>query len=225
MSSSWGAQNIIKDLTYIGEIDFTKKLISEYLSHADMKKIKHAVSLHGFYFANAESIDHQNIAFEILKNKLKVVLSGKVEKRKNSWANRLCFNLIHGNSKVVASQIASFWRRTLIKTSLKKAKRSQYGYEINGQQRSKTRNKKEIEALCGWCSKTIIAPLNKGFTCPHCGVYFQNFKPNEAKINCTIRELSYEENYDELTTIERIRRGEWDVKKAKFSRALQLTMM
>ena len=208
MSSSWGARNVIKDLTCIGEINFTKKLLNEYLSHVDMREIKSAVRSHGYYLANAESTEHQNIAFEVLKNKLKVISCGKAEKRKNSWINSFNFNLLHGNNKAVASLIASFWRRTLSETSLKKAERSLYGYILNGGKCSKIEKEKEITALCEWCNAEITVSMIKGFTCPCCGVFFQNYDPSKMKIKRTYDEFYYEPLlYEEQSICDKVRQG------------------
>lgn len=204
---------------------YTIQLLSAYLCLLSPTRIWEDVALHGFYLAKGESEVHESIALEKFKSKLNDVLSGEVEARKNSWANSLNRNLRNGDDKAVASMLASVWRRLLVETSLTKAERSAWGYALNGNNRSKSFKQKNIKAFCEWCNKEIKVPLNKGFTCPCCGVYFQGYEPQKAKIDFSQKEWAYEEEYDELTVVERIRRGEWGLKKTKLKNAAQLTMM
>lgn len=206
------------------ERNYTKKLLSTYLCLTNPVKIKEDIAYNGYYLAKGESSDHENIALEALKLKLQLALMGKVEERKNSWINSLNRNLEEGNDKAVASMLASIWRRLLVETSLKKAKISAYGYALNGYNKAKNGQKKEITALCEYCHQEIIVPVGKGFTCPCCGVYFHDFKPQKVKIQKDL-ETFYLNDFlddDEKNVLKKIKSGEFELKKAKKSNAGQL---
>lgn len=206
------------------ERNYTKKLLSTYLCLTNPVKIKEDIAYNGYYLAKGESSDHENIALEALKLKLQLALMGKVEERKNSWINSLNRNLEEGNDKAVASMLASIWRRLLVETSLKKAKISAYGYALNGYNKAKNGQKKEITALCEWCNREITVPVDKGFTCPHCNTYFADFKPQKMKIKPNLQSFyieDFEEN-DEKSTFQKIETGEFELKKAKKKDAGQL---
>lgn len=200
--------------------------INAYLRETTVIRIRNDAAKYKRYLIRGESLNHESISLEKLKDKLKIVLNGKVEKRKNSWANSINFNLSIGNDKAIASLIASLWRRTLSETSLKKAEKSQYGYMLNGRKCSKIGKEKEITALCEWCNTEITVSTIKGFACPCCGVYFHDLKPKKAKINYMTHEFSYEENYlDEINIIEKIKRGEISLEKTNYSRGAQPTLL
>lgn len=211
----------------VGEgANYTTQLLSDYLRLLSPAQIRADVASRGYYLAKGENEVHESIALEKLKSKLNDVLSGEVEARKNSWANSLNRNLNNGDDKAVASMLASIWRRLLVETSLKKSELSAYGYALNRNNRSKSTREKEIKALCEWCSKEIKVPVGKGFTCPFCKTFFQDFEPQKARIDLSQKEWIYEERYDdELTVLERIRRGEWGLEKTKLKSAAQMTMM
>lgn len=194
--------------TFTGGVKFNTKLISEYLSDPDIKKVKNDVMSHDFYLANPENKNHENLSFEELKKKFQLLLDGSVEKRKNSWVNSVRRHLQNNNDKAVASLIASVWRRFLGEMSLRKAQLSQYGYEMNSKNQAKIYKEKEAEVLCEWCNKTIIAPLYKGFTCPCCGVYFDRYAPQKIKIGRTCDEFFYELVLEEEQSIcDKVREG------------------
>lgn len=212
--------------TFTGGVKFNTKLISEYLSDPDIKKVKNDVMSHDFYLANPENKNHENISFEELKKKFQFLLEGSVEKRKNSWVNSVRRHLQNNNDKAVASLIASVWRRFLGEMSLRKAQLSQYGYEINSKNKAKLYKEKEAEVLCEWCNKTIIAPLYKGFACPCCGVYFDCYAPQKIKIRKTYDEFYYEPVLEEeLSICDKVRKGELSALKTQFSKAVQFTLM
>lgn len=198
--------------------------LSTYIRLDSPTRIREDVVLYGYYLAKGENEEHEARALEKLIEKIDIVLSEKAEKRKNSWANRLNLNLQNGNDKAVASLITSLWRRLLSGTSLKKAQRSVWGYMLNGNNLSKGRYEKEIKALCEWCSKEIHVPINKGFTCPHCRVYFSNFQPQQIKIKHSFENFYFEnfENDDEKSVFEKLKIGEFELKKAKKANAAQL---
>jgi len=205
---------------------YSTELINAYLRETTIIRIRNDVAQYKRYLIRGESLNHESIALEKLKDKFKIVLNGKIEKRKNSWANSINVNLSIGNDKAIASLIASLWRRTLSETSLRKAERSQYGYMLNGEKCSKIEKEKETTALCEWCNTEITVSMIKGFTCPCCGVYFHDFKSKRAKINFTIDQFSYEENYlDEINIIEKIKRGEISLEKTKYSHGAQPTLL
>ena len=209
-----------------GREKFTISVISEYLSDSDIKKVKSDVLSHGFYLANPENKDHENLTFEELKKKFKLLLDGSIEKRKNSWVNSVRRHMKNNDDRAIASLIASLWRRFVGEMSLKKAQLSQYGYEMNGKKQAKIYKKREAEILCEWCNAVITIPANQGFICPHCGVYFHDSKTKKAKINYTTHEFSYEENYlDEINIIEKIKRGEISLEKTNFSLGAQPTLL
>lgn len=208
-----------------GGIHYTKYLLRAYLCALNPAAIRADVASHGKYLARGENEGHESIALEKLKLKLNNVLSVEVEARKNSYVNSFNQNLTNGNDKVMASMLASLWRRYLNETSLRKAKLSVYGYAQNGNNRTKSGQKKELQTLCEWCNREIAISVDKGFTCPFCGVYFQNFEPQKAKIDLSQKDWAYEEKYDELTVIDRIRRGEWGLEKTNLKSAAQITMM
>ena len=147
-----------------GGTHYTTHILRAYLYVTNPAPIRADVETLGFYLAKGESDDHESITLEKLKSKFELVLSRKVEKRKNSWANNLNFNLRVGNDKAIASMLASIWRRYLNETSLKKAKLSVYGYALNGNNRILSAQKKEIIALCEFCHQEITVPVGKGFT-------------------------------------------------------------
>ena len=208
-----------------GGIHYTTHILRAYLYVTNPAPIRADVETLGFYLAKGESDGHESITLEKLKSKFELVLSRKVEKRKNSWANNLNFNLIVGNDKAIASMLASLWRRLLSETSLKKAELSAYGYALNGNNRSKSDQIKDILGLCEWCNQEINVRLFKGFTCDFCGVYFENYEPQKAKIDLSAKECIYEENYDDLTLVERVRCGELSINKTRFSKAFQLSLI
>ena len=222
-------------MSYSGPIDlpsptgggthYSKSLLSAYLRLTNPTRIRQDISQFGYFLARGESDDHELIALEELKSKLNDVLSGEVEARKNSWVNSINRNLRNGDDKAVASMLASVWRRYLSETSLRKAELSALGYALNGNNRAKSGRKKEVKTLCEWCNKEITVPVENGFTCPCCGVYFESYEPQKARIDLSQKELAYEERYDELTVIERIRRGEWGLEKTNLKSAAQMTMM
>ena len=198
-----------------GGTHYTKNLLWAYLCAETTSGIRTDVASHGYYLAKGENEVHESIALEKLKSKLNDVLSGEVEARKNSWANSLNRNLRNGDDKTVASMLASVWRRLLVETSLKKAQLSAYGYVMNGNNRSKSTQKKEITVLCEWCSKEIKVPVGNGFTCPLCGVYFHDFHPQKTQLKHQ-NEASYEDSCDEVgELVERIRSGELSLEKTK----------
>lgn len=204
---------------------YSIQLLSTYLCLITPSNIRQDVAQFGHYLAKGESEAHEAIALEKLKEKLKSIINGEVESRKNSWVNTLNRNLSSNNDKAVASMLASIWRRLLTETSLKKAERSAMGYALNGNNRVKSSKQKEKKALCEWCSKEITVPTAKGFTCPCCGVYFHDYRPQKVKINLSQKEWAYEESYEELSSIDRIRRGEWGLERTKLKNAAQITMM
>lgn len=209
-----------------GGTHYTKNLLWAYLCAETTFEIRTDVASHGYYLAKAENEVHESIALEKLKSKLNDVLSGEVEARKNSWANSLNRNLRNGDDKAVASMLTSLWRRYLSETSLRKAELSSLGYALNGNNRAKSGRKKEVKTLCEWCNKEITVPVENGFTCPCCGVFFHSYEPQKVKIDLSQKELTYEERYDdELTVFERIRRGEWGLEKTSLKSAAQMTMM
>ena len=206
-----------------GGIHYTTHILSAYLHVTSPARVRADVETLGFYLAKGESDDHEAITLEKLKSKLECVLSLEVEKRKNSWANNLNFNLRFGNDKAIASMLASLWRRYLNETSLKKAKLSVYGYALNGNNRILSAQKKEIIALCEFCHQEITVPVGKGFTCPHCGVFFQDFQPQKIKIKHSF-ESFYVPNYehDEENVLKKLKTGEFELKKTKKSKTAQL---
>lgn len=209
-----------------GGTHYTKYLLRAYLYALNPAAIRTDVASHGKYLARGENEVHESIALEKLKLKLKIVLDGVVESRKNSFVNTLSYNLDIGNDGAVASMFASIWRRLLGETSLKKAKMSAYGYALNCNNRSKGGQKKEIKALCEWCRKEISVHLNKGFTCPCCGVHFQNYKPQTIKIKKDFDCFYFEdfEKDNEHGVLEKIKTGEFELKKAKKSKTAQLVL-
>lgn len=200
---------------------YTTHILSAYLRLVNPAKIREDVALHGYYLAKGENEEHEAITLEKLKEKFKIVLDGIVETRKNSWSNRLNYNLNTGNDKAVGSMITSIWRRFLGETSSTKARKSAYGYAMNGNQRAKTKREKEIKALCEYCHQEITVPLEKGFTCPCCGVYFHNFKPQKVKIKKDF-EIFYVEDFEEKSTFQKIQTGEFEFKKTKKANTGQL---
>lgn len=211
--------------TFTGREKFTISVISEYLSVSDIKKVKSDVMSHGFYLANPENKDHENLTFEELKKKFKLLLDGNIEKRKNSWVNSVRRHMKNNDDRAIASLIASLWRRFLGEMSLKKAQLSQYGYEMNGKKQAKIYKKREAEILCEWCNAVITIPANQGFICPHCGVYFDNYAPQKVKIDLRQKEWFYEDKYDELSILEKVRKGELSALKTQYSKAIQFTLM
>nr|WP_316721282.1 hypothetical protein [Sulfurospirillum sp. 'SP'] len=196
---------------------YTTQLLSTYLRVKNSSDIRFDIAKNGYYLAKGENADHEDIALEALMLKLQIALMGKIEERKNSWINSLNRNLEEGNDKAVASMLASIWRRLLVKTSLKKAEISAYGYALNGYNRSKSNQNKKIKALCEWCNKEITVPVEKGFTCPHCNTYFADFKPQKMKIKKDF-ESFYVENFekdDEHSVLQKIEIGEFELKKSK----------
>lgn len=209
-----------------GGIHYTIKLLSTYLRALNPAAIRADVASHGYYLAKGENVNHENIALEKFKLKLNDVLSCEVEARKNSWVNSIHQNLDSGNDKAVASMIVSLWRRILGETSCKKAILSSYGYVLNGNQRAKTKREKEIKALCEYCHQEITVPLGKGFTCPICGVFFQDFRPQKIKLKAH-EEPYYEESYNEVEElVQRIRKGKLSLEKtaSKLKNAAQLSL-
>lgn len=205
-------------------IHYTTQLLSAYLRLTNPTQIREDVAVHGYYLAKGEDSEHEARTLEKLKDKLNIILSGEVEKRKNSWTNNLSYNLLIGNNRVVASMITSLWRRLLLETSLKKAEKSAYGYALNGNLRSKSIREKETKALCEWCSQEITVPVDKGFTCPHCNTYFADFKPQKVKIKPVLESFYFDdfEQSDEKNVLKKIQIGEFELKKAKKANAGQL---
>ncbi len=205
-------------------IHYSKELLNSYLRLTSPIKICADIFSSGYYLARAESEVHESIALEKFKLKLKDVLDGAVDDRKNSWINRLNKNLKNGNDAAVASMLASLWRRYLSETSLRRSEKSVFGFIVNGNQRTKTHREEEINGLCEFCHKEIMVPVDKGFTCPHCNTYFADFKPQKMKIKPNFENVyfdDFEEN-DEKSTFQKIETGEFELKKAKKKDAGQL---
>lgn len=176
---------------------YTIELLCNYTNAFNQYNIRHDVVRFGYYLARGESSAHELIVLEELKDKLKLVINGIIEKRKNSWVNQIRSHLQHRDDKAIASMIASFWLRTLGETSLKKAQLSEFGYQLNGQSHSNTKKQKEFTSFCEWCHKEINVSKNKWFQCPYCKIYFQGYNPQTIHILYQI-ECSYEMNCNDF---------------------------
>lgn len=205
------------------DVNFTKILLKELSFSQDIEDYNKILSPFGFFLLRAKNKNDQDRALQKLSQLLDKAVNNEYEERKNSRANKIINAIQNRDYKTIASTIASAYRTFLSDCCIEKAQKSVYGYTLNGNNRIKTCKPKEIIALCEWCNQEIIVQLNKGYSCPLCGVFFQDYKPNKIKIDL-VTMAWYEENYDDLTLIESIQRGELSILKIKYSKSLQLTL-
>lgn len=180
----------------------------------------------GFYLAKSQNKNDEDRALHKLGILLDKVISYSYESRVNSRVNKIINALKNCDHKTIASTISSAYRTYLGECSMMKAQKSTYGYMCNGGHRQVM--KFTEEELCEWCKKPIIIPDYKGFTCPHCRVYFHNFKPQKIKIKLSSEDFyfsPFDQNEEIPETLIKIEAGEFDLKKAKKVNAGQLVFI
>lgn len=198
-------------LTIPSGVDFNINTLSSYLLSNNSDEIRCDLLSHGVIMLKARSTEHDVITLSALQERLRPVVDNAWEMRKNSWSNSLINAVENDDNIAVASLISSKWRWLLGKCGDSK------GYH---------KKNTATAALCEWCSKDIKIPNNGGFICPHCGVYFADFRPQKSKINSEKNDF-YIENFeekDEENLLQRVKKGEMSLEKTKFSRGVQPTL-
>lgn len=197
--------------TFSSRTDFTISTINSYLLANSSDQIRRDLMSYGVPMLRAMTSTHDNMTLSALQESLRLVVDGSWEMRKNSWSNSVISAVEREDNRVIASLISSKWRWLLGKCGNFK------GYD--------KKNQASNIGLCEWCNKDIEIPHNSGYTCPHCGVHFDSHFGQKAHVAREVHELYYEENYDDMSIVEKVRRGEISLEKTNFSHGAQPTLL